>query len=313
MSNGWLYRLLRQGDDTRGHNRVYSFIFRRIMASLFMVALYLTILTVADGYLDGVDIPSMSKYLYGSQTTGHQIQKMNMVILEYYSDYVEPYYDKVLVSPVAVQSALYNEYERLGEEHPEMFMGLGHRSWCWSGVVFRDPCLYYTGADTEDIGYKLNILTEGFVDIEGLGSGVSGAFALDGVVLGGLVSGGSIYYDGDIRWGRSLYSEVVVVPLEGGYSLGLVNGDVSDILSVSLESKEAVVRLEKELWRSKGGSKTLEDAMESNISITAVAQLGVTGSGILRGNLREPDYIFDKGYGVVVFDPWGLILAVGKR
>jgi hypothetical protein len=274
------------------------------------------------------------KSSYSCKTFEEQVEASNKSTFNWFLDRVDYEPSSVLYSPLAIQSTLYDKYDRQGIEASYLFKlfkygGNGYKSWDESGKLFSSDCFKTIFADEVDskdylLG-KLNSITDGGITELGDNSKVEdkldySIFSLNSKIKDAYCSPetGTIIYEGEMGYKKTSDYEAIKLDLsDNKHSVYLINGNFDNFEYSGFNSKKATALIKPYGWQSSGTVKVnIGGTQPESIRLNILNQFSFSQDDYKsdKHNTKYKDYIyFDDKYHIIITDnETGLALAYGK-
>lgn len=285
------------------------------------------------GYVyDHASALKVDSYEYDCESYEEQVQRTNTWSLDYYSK-IQGDYDSVLISPLAIQGAVYKYQNSVGNQNKDLFefCNNGYISWKKSGEIFDNPCFTVflpNEVDTKEtlVGKASNVSGKYIrglgVDIDFKADTLYSISCLGAGLENGIYSSKDdmIYYSGCIEEKKTSDYQAVKIPLsDKRYCAYFIEGDVADFDMSGFSESEALVAVNPYTWQSNG--KVLGVVQDLGCDLGGLAILNQFGFDEFNHEVtgtvdfdKEMDYFYVSEYTVMVVEKeTGLVLMIGKR
>lgn len=270
---------------------------------------------------------------YECNSYEEQISNTNKGSIKYYKDAIDDLYDSIIVSPVCIQGSIYEYFNSVNVQKPEMFTHFnnGFRTWNESGAIFNNPCFStflpneidsketLIGKSSDKSGGFLSNLG---VDAEYDSSSLYSIFHLEYGIKDACYSSKSdmIYYDGVIGHKKTSEYEAIKLPLSNeSYSVYLIDGDIGSFSTDDFDEETALVELSPYTWQSYGKINGLANSFCYDLSdVIILNQFGFSESNHKVVEEFESDtnnkYFYVSEYSIIVIDEKSdFIILIGKH
>lgn len=272
---------------------------------------------------------------YSCKTFEEQVEASNKSTFNWFLDKVDYEQSSVLYSPLAIQSTLYNKYNKQGIEASYLFKlfkygGNGYKSWDESGKLFSSDCLKTIFADEVDskdclLG-KLNSITDGGITELGDNSKVDDKLDYSIFSLGSKIKDaycspetGTIIYEGEMGYKKTSDYEAIKLDLsDDKHSVYFINGNFRNFEYSGFSNKKANVLIKPYGWQTTGtiNIDVESNKQDDNIKLNILNQFSFSKDGYKsdKHNTKYKDYIYfaDKYHIIITDNETGLALAYGK-
>lgn len=273
------------------------------------------------------------KYSYSCNSFEEQIDKTNDNTIKYYADSIESSYDSILISPLGMQSSVYEYYDYNNQQKPEVFSYLsnGFKTWDESRRLFNYDCFITflpNSIESNDdlIGRALNE-TDGYINLLGVDTeyntnSLYSIFNLPYSVKKGKYNTEDdlIYYDGELGYKKTDNYESLKLPMSSNkYELYLIDGDIKSFDFNDFKECEGLVAIDSYTWQSYGKVNGFANALGYNNSdLVMLSQFGFSSDNneIVNeiNSITENKFYYVSEFSFIITDKeTGLILALGKH
>jgi hypothetical protein len=272
-------------------------------------------------------------YDYSCSSYEEQVKNTNTTTLSYYITSVDNKYDTILMSPLSIQSAIYDYYSNQNTQKPEVFdfFQNGYNTWYESGAIFKSDCMISelpgVVASSETLVGRTTVDTENVINTLGFSvdydeNTLYSIFYMKYGLKDGIYSSKDdmIYYDGEIDYKRTDEYEAVKIPLSNDdYSIYLIDGDLTNFTTEDFESKVALVNVAPYIWQSSGKMNNVASKLgytDTDLVILNQFGFGASNHEVVETYTSETTdtyyYVTDFSF-IIVDNETGLMLAFGKH
>lgn len=229
---------------------------------------------------------------------GESLANANEGVLDYWERFDQEG-KTMLVSPLALQTGVYNYYNENGIEDVTLFKQFrdGYKSWDESGVEDDSFSLYYPESPEaleEELGEC--VYTKGCI---------YAVFRLDSKIESAWVNNDKIYVSG--RYGYEDGS--VLLPLTDGYEVCLGSYHTDEPV------KDVVVEIDPYIWQAHGIQTGLLNSFGAmDYPIRVFSEFSFRGSDYSDGDEVTPTVVFSDDYELFIRNKeTGVLVGVGRR
>lgn len=270
---------------------------------------------------------------YECNSKEEQIENSNTFTLDYYLQYIDTKYSSVLISPLAIQSSVYDICNTRDIQNASLFTSFnnGYKSWAISGELFDYDCLstIYEGEldSLEAFGGRLSDLSDNTITtLNNLitydsAKNYSIFSVSDGVKNGKYHSlTNFIYYNQALGYKETDdYTAVRLDSSSDNYYIYLIEGDLNSFsFDGFYERTDTCVMISAYTWQSSGSVTGLVNALGvDDCDLNMVSQFGFSKENhevVDTFKEKADNYItFISEYSIIITDKENsLILAIGK-
>ena len=279
------------------------------------------------------NIVSPKKYTYNCSSFEEQIKNTNKYSLDYYNKSISSEYDSILISPLCIQSSVYEYYDTCGEQRPQVFslFNNGFKTWDESRRLFGFDCFMTFVPDTidsnEDLIGRTASATEGYlnslgVDIEYNANTLYSVFHVPLSIKKGkyCTEDDLVYYDGELGYKKTSDYEAIKLPMSSkDYELYLIDGDLTTFDFTGFTEREGLVTIDSYTWQSYGtvnGIATKLGYTQSDLVMLAQFGFSSDNNEVVNeiNSITENKFYYVSEFSFILTDKeTGLILAIGKH
>ena len=300
-----------------------------ILALLIVFIMSLIILLLSYN----VEGTSFTKYSYNCKSFEEQIENTNKNSLLYFCKSINPNYESILISPLGLQSSVYEYFDTCGEQRPKVFSYFenGFKTWDESRRLFNCECFMTFVPDTIDSNEELigrtTSATKGYldslgVDIEYNSSSLYSIFNLPLSIKNGkyCTEDKLVYYDGVLEYKKVSNYEAIKLPLSSNkYEIYFIDGKIDDFSFDGFREREGLVTIDSYIWQSYGAVNGIGNEMGyTNSDLVMLSQFGFSSENNevvneISSITDNKFYFVEDFYFIITDKETGIILALGKH